>query len=232
MSEEPGAGDPRLTMRLLWRVAGRSRRGPKPTLDLDTIISCAIALADENGLSAVSMRSIAERLGRAMSLYTYLPGKAELLDLMHDHALGELPTDYSGTRELAGCSRGVDSGRLGALRATSVDGAGLDGPTHARTAHLRPTFEAQVAILDGTGLTGTEIRTGRRRHPGLHSRCGPRRRRHAAHGTSDRPLRRRVVGDRRAAAERAHWGRRLADSLSDADPAGGRGNLPAARPGA
>ena len=42
------------------------------------------------------MRKVAERLGRsAMSLYTYVPGKAELLDLMLDTVLGELPTAYS-----------------------------------------------------------------------------------------------------------------------------------------
>ena len=61
------------------------------------------------------MRSIAERLGKdAMSLYTYLPGKAELLDLMHDHALGDCRQDYS-ERELAGRSRGVDKRDVWAL---------------------------------------------------------------------------------------------------------------------
>ena len=157
MNEEPGAGDPRLTMRLLWRVAGRSRRGPKPTLDLDTIIACAIELADESGLSAVSMRSIAERLGKsAMSLYTYLPGKAELLDLMHDHALGELPTDYS--------ERG---NWRAALEASTRDVWALyeRHPWMVQVPMARPAlgphtfaaFEAQVAILDGIGLTGTEM---------------------------------------------------------------------------
>ena len=45
----------------------------------------AIALADEQGLGAVSMRALAARLGMsAMTLYGYVPGKEELLDLMLD----------------------------------------------------------------------------------------------------------------------------------------------------
>ena len=98
--------------------------------------------------------------------------------------------------------------------------------------HTFAAFEAQVAILDGTGLTGHGDRRSRRRHPGLHPRRGPCRRRHAAHGTRDRPHRRRVVGNRRAAAERAHRRRRLARSLPHVEQARGGGHVPAARPGA
>ena len=157
MSEGPGTGDPRVTMRLLWRMAGPSRRGPKPTLDLDTIVDSAVAVADASGLSAVSMRSIAERLGKStMSLYTYLPGKAELLDLMYDHALGELPTDYSEWGNWRA-----------ALEASTRDVWALyeRHPWMVQVPTARPAlgpntfaaFEAQVAILDGTGLTGTEM---------------------------------------------------------------------------
>ncbi len=44
-----------------------------------------MALADEEGLDAVTMRALAARLGvSAMTLYGYVPGKRELLDLMVD----------------------------------------------------------------------------------------------------------------------------------------------------
>jgi AcrR family transcriptional regulator len=92
-----GRGDPERTMALLWRVgsAGRSAgppaRGPKPKLTVDQIVRTGIELADSDGLAALSMRRVAERLGvGTMSLYTYVPSKAELVDVMFDTALGEL----------------------------------------------------------------------------------------------------------------------------------------------
>jgi AcrR family transcriptional regulator len=49
------------------------------------IIAAAIEVADAEGLGALSMRRVAERLGvGTMSLYRYVPGKGELLDLMLD----------------------------------------------------------------------------------------------------------------------------------------------------
>src|SRR5688572_27806436 len=80
-----GEGDPARTLALLWRRAERGTRGPRPKLSVDAVVDAAIALADEAGLQAVSMRTLAGRLGvSAMTLYTYVPGKAELLDLMLD----------------------------------------------------------------------------------------------------------------------------------------------------
>jgi AcrR family transcriptional regulator len=94
-----GQGDARRSMALLWRAsvpeAPRTGPGPKPGLSVDLIVDAAIAVADEHGMAALSMRAVGERLGRtAMALYTYVPSKSELVDLMYDHALGELPRDY------------------------------------------------------------------------------------------------------------------------------------------
>lgn len=93
-----GQGDPHRSMRLLWRTASpetRSGPGPKPGLSVDTIVRAAIAVADEQGMAALSMRAVGERLGRtAMALYTYVANKSELIDLMYDAALAELPTRY------------------------------------------------------------------------------------------------------------------------------------------
>lgn len=84
--------DHRETFALLWPEEQRPKRGPKPRLSLDQIIETAIALADADGLDAVTMQRIAERLGvTKMSLYRYAPGKDELLALALDRALGTPP---------------------------------------------------------------------------------------------------------------------------------------------
>jgi AcrR family transcriptional regulator len=55
------------------------------------IIDQAIALADENGLAAVSMRAVGQRLGlSSMAIYPYVGNKEALLDGMVDRLLGEL----------------------------------------------------------------------------------------------------------------------------------------------
>ena len=91
-----GQGDPARSMALLWRTPGaRTGPGPKPGLSVDAIVAAAIAVADTDGLAGLSMRAVAERLGvTAMALYTYVPGKNELVDLMYDGAHAELPGRY------------------------------------------------------------------------------------------------------------------------------------------
>jgi AcrR family transcriptional regulator len=92
-----GQGDSERSMRLLWEDQGpteRPRPGPKPALRLDDIVTAAVAVADADGLDGLSMRAVGERLGRtAMALYTYVPGKGELLDLMYDRVHAELRHD-------------------------------------------------------------------------------------------------------------------------------------------
>ena len=101
--EFTGRGDPDRTLKLLWRVESRSGRGPKRGLTLDAIVAAAIALADKGGLGAVSMRAVADRLGvGTMSLYRYVPGKHELVELMVDAVHGEFeraPDGVAGWRE-------------------------------------------------------------------------------------------------------------------------------------
>ncbi|MGA5118788.1 TetR/AcrR family transcriptional regulator [Streptomyces pseudogriseolus] len=84
-TETSGSGDIARTLDLLWGTGQRPSRGPKPGLTLDRIVEAAIEVADRDGLGALSMRRIATELGTGtMSLYRYVPGKAELLDLMLD----------------------------------------------------------------------------------------------------------------------------------------------------
>jgi AcrR family transcriptional regulator len=72
-------------LELLWRAAPESGRGPRKGLTVDAVVAAAIALADAEGLEAVTVRRLAQELGKApMTLYTYVPGKAELVSLMLD----------------------------------------------------------------------------------------------------------------------------------------------------
>ena len=63
----------------------------RPALSRDRVVAEAMALADEQGLPALSMRALAGRLGvEAMSLYHHVAGKEALLDAMVDAVFGEL----------------------------------------------------------------------------------------------------------------------------------------------
>jgi AcrR family transcriptional regulator len=93
--EYSGRGDAARSMELLWsRATKGGARGPKQGTDLDSVVRAGIEIADADGLEALSMRRVAERLGLGtMSLYTYVPGKGELLDLMLDTVYGEHSPD-------------------------------------------------------------------------------------------------------------------------------------------
>jgi AcrR family transcriptional regulator len=83
-------------VRRLWRHRGTTlptpRRGPRQQLELDEILRVAIAIADAEGLAAVSTRTVAAKVGKtAMALYPYVGDKENLLALMQDHACA-MPT--------------------------------------------------------------------------------------------------------------------------------------------
>jgi AcrR family transcriptional regulator len=136
----------------MWEFGTRPARGPKPSLSLEQIVDRAIEIADAEGLEAVSMRRVASDLGvGTMSLYRYIPGKAELLDLMLDrvietHPQEELPSDWRAAIEALG--RGF--WRL------YVDHPWLPFVDQTRPV-LGPNallgLETVLAAFDGTGLT-------------------------------------------------------------------------------
>ncbi|GAA3121614.1 TetR family transcriptional regulator [Streptosporangium carneum] len=73
----------------------------RPKLTREAIVASAIAIADAEGIDAVSIRRVAAELGaRAMSLYTHIERKEDLFDLMADEVNaeilveGELPGDW------------------------------------------------------------------------------------------------------------------------------------------
>jgi AcrR family transcriptional regulator len=158
MTEYPSRGNARLSLTLLWRRDKPRTRGPKPTLTVDEVVAAAVALADAEGLGAVSMRSVGQRLGvGTMSLYTYVPGKAELLDLMLDSVLADLPID---TPPEPGGWRGAAEARARRYWefyerhpwVLQVAGSrAVLGP------HELDQYEATLRIFDGLGLTAVEV---------------------------------------------------------------------------
>lgn len=74
------------------RSAARGTRGVG--LSAQSIVAAAIAVADRDGLDAVSIRRVAALLGvRPMSLYTHIASKDELLDLMANELVGLMLID-------------------------------------------------------------------------------------------------------------------------------------------
>jgi AcrR family transcriptional regulator len=76
----------------IWaRDVREPRRARASAVTREEIVEAALAVADEAGFDAVSMRNVAERLGvGAMTLYHYVPSKDDLLDLMFDEVMREL----------------------------------------------------------------------------------------------------------------------------------------------
>ncbi|HEU4491990.1 MAG TPA: TetR/AcrR family transcriptional regulator [Jiangellales bacterium] len=152
------AGDPARTLRLLWRdAAAAPRRGPQRALDLDAVVAAAIAVADAEGLDAVTMRRVAEELGvGAMTLYTYLPGKAELLDLMLDAAYASMPrADATGRPWRERLAAVADENRaLFAAHAWAATVSTLRPPLGPG---LMTKYEHELAALDGIGLDDVEM---------------------------------------------------------------------------
>lgn len=68
-----------------WGYVKQQKRGPKGELSIKMIVDAAVAIADKEGLAAVSMNRVAQSLGyTAMSLYRYIESKEDLLLLMQE----------------------------------------------------------------------------------------------------------------------------------------------------
>jgi AcrR family transcriptional regulator len=154
-----GSGDPARSIALLWGLSTGRRRGPRPKLTVAEIVRAAVALADESGLDAVTMRRVADRIGgtTAMSLYTYVPRKSELLDLMLDAVHGEpvepvtTPGDDWRTR-LAAVARQRRARYLRHPWLLQVAGnRPVLGP------HVTAAYDHELAAVAGIGLSDVEM---------------------------------------------------------------------------
>lgn len=93
---------------------GETRRADRLGLSRERVLAGAVAVADADGIAALTIRSLAQHLGvKSMSLYYYVANKGEILDGIVDVVFNEieLPTaddDWrSALRRRAGSAREV-----------------------------------------------------------------------------------------------------------------------------
>lgn len=150
-------GDPERLIDLMWQPDTRVGRSGTT---VGAVVDGAIDLADAEGLDAVTMRGLAERIGvGTMTLYGYVPGRAELVELMVDRVTGRR---YDGTRLPVECASWQE-----ALR--HIASAGwellLAHPWVAEAPAGRPilgpgvcrTYEAELNALEGIGLSDVDM---------------------------------------------------------------------------
>jgi AcrR family transcriptional regulator len=138
-----------------WGVRPPAAKGPKPGLTLDRIVAAAVAVADAEGLDAVSMNRVAKELRTgAMSLYRYVESKQELLALMIDAAIGEVPPTPAAGGWRARLERWARATMEAMWRHPWAVDAPIAGPPLAP--HAVAWFEDALAALDGTGLEPAE----------------------------------------------------------------------------
>ncbi|GAA1291231.1 TetR/AcrR family transcriptional regulator [Saccharothrix xinjiangensis] len=146
----------RRALELLWKDARRPARGPQRGLTAERIVAAAIALVEADGLAALSMRRVAQELGVGpASLYTYLPGKAELEALMLDAvALDDtLPHEWPGdwrAKTEAWARSDWEGFRKRPWVLQLVATTPFPGPNTIRW------LDSALRALEGTGLTEAE----------------------------------------------------------------------------
>ncbi|ACV77308.1 TetR/AcrR family transcriptional regulator [Nakamurella multipartita] len=149
--------DPATTLALLW---GPQDRPGRSGLTVRAIVRAAIELADAGGVDALSMRGVAERVGAgAMSLYTHVPSKPALIELMIDTVNGELYADLDEPARQGDWRAGL---RFVADRNWQLfarhpwllqipQGRPVLGP------NINRKYEAELRPLDGIGLSDLEM---------------------------------------------------------------------------
>lgn len=144
--------DPQRLLELLWEPPAPSSRTGISTAD---VTRAGVELADADGLDAVTLRAVADRLGvGTMSLYTYVPAKPELLELMLDAVAHETYADHRlpgsqstwqyGIRRIAEAN--WDAAMRHPWRAELVDSRSVIGPG------VMAKYDSELAPLNGIGL--------------------------------------------------------------------------------
>jgi AcrR family transcriptional regulator len=93
-------------------AGGGRKRGPAPSLTLEQIVEAALRVLDTGGISALTTRRLAQEMGvGAMTLYSYVRTKEELLDRVAQVALEAMvpapDPSHSWAENLAAAGRGI-----------------------------------------------------------------------------------------------------------------------------
>lgn len=148
---------PRPLIDLLWRESpgapGGGRRGPKARYSTGDIVSKASDIADAGGLDAVTVRGLAQALDMtAMSVYTHVNSRDDLLVLMADHAYAQMPRSSFGRSTWHTRARRVADDNLALLSAHPwlLD---IDDPRTALGPGTIAKYDHELRIFDGTALS-------------------------------------------------------------------------------
>ena len=128
-----------------------STRTPRLPLSRDRVLRAALALADEGGVEALSMRRLGQALGvEAMSLYKHVADKEAILDGIADLVAGEMevPSPELPWREAV--RRSAISAHE-ALRRHPWAGSVLESRLNPGPARLR-YLDGMVGTLRGAGF--------------------------------------------------------------------------------
>ena len=156
-------------------MTGPRTRPARPALSREAVVAAALAVVDEVGFEAASMRRVAQALDTgAASLYVYVADRRELMALAHDLALADVvvPTGADGDwrtrvelligRMIGALARhrdiamaaiadvpvGPHSLRLTEQVLALLRAGGVDEPTCAWAADLVGQFVASSALED------------------------------------------------------------------------------------
>lgn len=141
---------------LAWGVAANPQRGPKRELSIERIVEAAVEIADRDGLSAVSMSSVATSLGfTTMSLYRYVSAKEDLILLMLEYGTGLPPATIAAASGWREGMRLWSSASLEAYRAHPwlIDIPIVNAPN---TPNNLAWMDAALAALEETPLSAAE----------------------------------------------------------------------------
>lgn len=155
-------------------------RRARATLSREAIVTVAVELVEADGVDALTMRAVGDRLGAgAMSLYRHVSGREELLDLVLARLVADIPdtqptgdwrTDATAlARDVRTAllrrpqltvlltSRAGAGGGLGTLeRALEIFRAAGCSPRDAAMAnHALGNYVAGAALWEAVGLAGT-----------------------------------------------------------------------------
>ncbi|MFH8987716.1 TetR/AcrR family transcriptional regulator [Streptomyces sp. NPDC017940] len=152
----PSPGPQERALALLWGGDAPGTRGPARGLTRARIVEAAIEVVERDGPAAMSLRRVAAQLGVGVaSLYTYVPGRAELEALMLDAVAAgpTLPHEWPGDWRAKLTALAHDDWRqirrhpwvleLGAAEQ-------VPGPNMLRW------LDSALRVFDGTGLRETE----------------------------------------------------------------------------
>lgn len=130
---------------------GRKRRGRTP-LSRELVIRTAVAVADEKGTGALTMRAVAGPLSvEAMSLYHHVAGREDILDGMVDAVFAEIELPAHDTDWRAAMRARAHSART-ALRRHPWAVSLMDSRTHPGPATLRH-HDAVIGALRAAGFS-------------------------------------------------------------------------------